>query len=78
MLQKILKKRFEEHKSQYNSMQNYNKTLYKAFRKYGLNNFSFEIIEETSLENMFNREKYWINFYNSYKEGYNETLGGEG
>lgn len=75
---KDIKKRFEEHKSQYNSVQNYNKTLYRAFRKYGLNNFSFEIIEETSLENMFNREKYWINFYNSYKEGYNETLGGEG
>ncbi len=75
---KDIEKRFEEHKSQYNSVQNYNKTLYRAFRKYGLNNFSFEIIEETSLENMFNREKYWINFYNSYKEGYNETLGGEG
>lgn len=26
---------------------------------------------------MFEREKYWINYYNSYNNGYNETLGGD-
>lgn len=59
-----------------------NKTLYKAFIKYGLNNFSFEIIEEMTLkdyENFSNeREKYWINYFNTYHDGYNDTPGGDG
>lgn len=59
-----------------------NKTLYKAFVKYGLDNFSFEIIEEMSSEIYFKesgkREKYWIKYYDSYQNGYNETPGGEG
>lgn len=59
----------------------YNKTLYKAMRKYGLDNFTFEIIEE--IEDNYDeissiREKYWIDFYNAYHNGYNENLGGDG
>lgn len=56
----------------------YNKTLSKAFRKYGIENFSFEILEECSSENLNEKEQYWIKEYNSYLEGYNETIGGEG
>lgn len=55
----------------------YNYSIHKAFRKYGLDNFSFEIIELTSEDLLFQQEKYWINYYNSYNEGYNETLGGD-
>ena len=50
--------------------------LYRAMNKYGLENFSVETIEETNSPN--EREVYWINFYNSYYDGYNSTLGGEG
>lgn len=59
----------------------YNKVLYQAFRKYGLENFNFEIIEEIedNYESLSNeKEKYWIQFYNSYQTGYNESLGGDG
>lgn len=35
----------------------YNKTLYRAFRKYQLENFNFEIIEQT--EDIL-IERYWI------------------
>lgn len=52
--------------------------LYRAIRKYGLENFSFEIVEECSRELLDDREKYWINHYNSYHNGYNQTLGGQG
>lgn len=49
-------------------------------RKYGKENFTFEIIELCPEDNniLSTREKYWIDFYNSYEEGYNETRGGEG
>jgi len=52
--------------------------LYRAMRKYGLDNFSFEIIEECPQELLNEREKYWISYYNTYYDGYNQTLGGQG
>lgn len=55
----------------------YNYTIHKAFRKYGIDNFNFEIIEETSEDKLFDREKYWIEYFNTYYNGYNETLGGD-
>ena len=43
---------------------------------YGKENFKFEVLEE--IENSFlnEREKYWISYYNSYYDGYNQTKGG--
>lgn len=55
----------------------YNYPLQRAFRKYGLENFSFEVVEECSKEMLNERERYWINFYNSFYKGYNQTLGGD-
>lgn len=51
--------------------------IYRAIRKHGLENFIFSIIEECSKENLDDKEKEWINFYDSYKNGYNQTLGGQ-
>lgn len=57
----------------------YNKVLYQAIRKYGIENFSFEMIEELKDYSISGeREKYWISFYNSYNNGYNESKGGDG
>lgn len=57
----------------------YNKTLYQAIRKYGQENFSFEIIEELEDYSLSReREKYWIKYFDSYKNGYNESEGGDG
>ena len=57
---------------------NYEYPLYKAFRKYGIENFSFEIIEECEFINLDSKEIFWINFYDSYNNGYNQSLGGKG
>lgn len=51
--------------------------LYLAMQKYGLDNFTFEVIEECSYEELDEKECYYIDYYNSYKNGYNMTLGGQ-
>ena len=56
----------------------YNMTIYKVIRKYGIESFTFEAIEECDKKDLDNREVYWINFFNSYYNGYNCTFGGRG
>lgn len=53
--------------------------VYRAIRKYEITRKDFEIIEDNILtkEEADTREIYWINFYNSFKKGYNSTLGGD-
>lgn len=72
--------RFQEHIDSSNSINSpsYNSHLHRAFKKYGIENFSIDKIEEVSEELINEREKYWIKYYNSYNSGYNMTLGGEG
>ena len=53
-------------------------TLYNAFDKYGIENFEIEEIEQCNTKDLNEREIYWIKQYNSYEEGYNATVGGEG
>ena len=51
--------------------------LYRAIKKYGINNFSFEVVEECSREQLNEKEKYYIKLYNSeVPNGYNLTSGG--
>lgn len=55
-----------------------NRPLYRAINKYGVENFSIEAIEECDHNILSDREIYWINYYDSYGNGYNATLGGDG
>ena len=52
--------------------------LYSAMNKYGIEHFKIELVEECSLEEVNDREIYWIKKLNSYHNGYNATLGGDG
>ena len=53
--------------------------LYAAMNKYGTDKFKIEEVEYiTDLSILNEREKYWITYYNTYKNGYNETYGGDG
>lgn len=52
--------------------------IHRAMRKYGINHFKVTEVENCSLEEVSEREKYWIKYYDSYNNGYNETQGGEG
>lgn len=49
--------------------------LYKAMERDGLENYTFEILEECDSSNLNEKEKYYINFYNSYNFGLNGTQG---
>lgn len=75
---KNIEKRWKDHTYKSRWKRYPNKSLYKAFKKYGLENFNFKVIEECSEEKLNERERYWISYYNTKKEGYNETDGGDG
>lgn len=72
-----IERRWKEHK---NSFSNSNASDYeskknRAFRKYGIENFDFQVLEETCLEKLNDREIYWICYFNSVEEGYNTSYG---
>lgn len=73
-----IEKRWSEHKSIYNHPRCSNYHIYKAFRKYGIENFSFSVIEECEQSMLDDREKFWVQHYDSFKNGYNMTIGGDG
>lgn len=53
--------------------------FYRAIRKYGEDKFYIEPLEENvPIEKLNEREQYWIQFFDSYQNGYNSTLGGDG
>lgn len=55
-----------------------NSKLHKAILKYGEEHFYPIIIEECSDKEVFDKEKYYIQLYDSVKNGYNISYGGEG
>lgn len=72
-----VEERWKYHQSPYNQQRESCKSLYKAFEKYGIENFTFEILEECSIQELGEKEKYYIAKYDTYKNGYNMTTGGE-
>lgn len=73
-------RRWADHYSKsYNSQKqdDLNKVLYKAMRKYKRENFSFQILETCERDSLNEREIFWIQKLDTYKNGYNETPGGE-
>lgn len=50
--------------------------LYTAMLKDGVENFTFEILEECERNQLNDREKYYIEFYRAQEHGYNMSRGG--
>lgn len=73
-----INKRFNQHKNDSKKIKLQNRPLYKAINEYGIENFKIELIEVCSNDIAYEREKFWIEFYNSFKNGYNSTMGGSG
>lgn len=70
-------KRIKEHiQEATQKLSNY--TIHKAIRKYGKEGFTYEVIEQVDTEESAKeREIFWIQHYNSWREGYNDTPGGD-
>lgn len=73
-----IEKRFKEHCKDAFRDKNEKRPLYSAMRKYGVENFHIELVEECPQEEVDKKEIYWIGFYKSFSNGYNATLGGDG
>lgn len=73
--ERTIEERWKEHLKKRNTI---DLPLYRAFKKYGIDNFQITTLEECPSELVDDRETYWILFYNSCEDGYNCTLGGEG
>lgn len=70
--------RWKEHIQKANKLDKNNiQHIHYALAKYGIKNFTFEVIEECPNDLLDERETYWITIYNSFKDGYNLTKGGK-
>lgn len=45
--------------------------LHYSFKKYGINNHTFEVLEECLLQELNIRERYWQDFYSTLERGLN-------
>lgn len=75
-----IERRWREERSAVNSPcdHEYFSPKCRAMRKYGLDNFSFEILEECNIELLNQREKYWADTLNTYTpNGYNVAICGK-
>ena len=49
-----------------------------SIRKYGVENFKIELIEECGIDKIYEREQFYINNLGTFENGLNTTTGGEG
>ena len=54
-----IENRFKSHLNNYNNknLKDYNTKFYRALRKYGISNFSFEIVEEVKNKELLNNRE---------------------
>ena len=66
------------HKQTWKLNRSPNSKLYKAFTKYGFDSFDWTVIDTAETKEELNaKEKYWILFFNTKRDGYNSTDGGD-
>lgn len=74
-----LEDRKKSHRLRSQKKTKYNSHFNNAIRKYGFDAFEWEEIDNAMfIKDLEEKEKYWIEYYDTYYNGYNSTLGGEG
>lgn len=75
---RTIETRWKEHLLSYQDEAKRHYKLYAAMNKYGVDSFSIGKIEQCDFEKLNEREQYWISRFDSYNNGYNMTIGGDG
>ncbi len=70
----VLDKRIKDHFYHLKRKTHKSKHLQDSYNKYGLENFTYQILELTSLENLIEKEDYWINYFNSRNRNYGYNI----
>ena len=70
--------RWDAHKTLLRSNKHFNHYLQHAWNKYGEENFDFIIIEDCNVDELNDKEKYYIKLYRDQDLSYNFADGGEG
>ena len=71
-----VKARWQQHaKSAYHCGTISHSILHTTIEKDGIENFTWELVEEVPKSELKKREKYWIQFYDTTKYGLNEKVG---
>lgn len=73
-----IEQRFKIHLKDSQNRKNELRPLYQAMNKYGTEHFYIEKLEECSAKEASEREVFWIEKLDTYKNGYNATRGGDG
>ena len=74
-----IEERWKEHRHDATRKSKEHRPLYSAIQKYGADNFIIEQLEEVPNDEIAcEREIFWIEYYGSFKNGYNATKGGDG
>lgn len=76
---KHVHERWKKHVYELDCGKHYNDYLQKSWDKYGKENFKFSVLEYCDIENLDNREIYWISYYSTLdrNKGYNLKSGGQ-
>lgn len=70
--------RWQQHKQSLKNQTHRNIHLQRAWNIYGEESFDFSILELCDKEELAKREIFWIQYYDSFNNGYNMTGGGDG
>ena len=71
-----IKSRWQQHcKSAFNCGTIAHSLLHTKMKQYGIENFTFELVEQVPKEQLSEREKFFINFYQTKETGLNERNG---
>ena len=73
----LLQDRWSEHCRKPSSKNEANMCIKRAILKYGKENFRIRELEKCGIEELNEREIYYIKLYNSFRNGYNSTKGGK-
>ena len=71
-----IEQRYKQHKTNCHLPDRNQSKFYQALNEFGIDNFSFEILELCEPDQLNDKEIYWINYYDAVNAGYNTLSGG--